>query len=82
MSGIPLAMRAVQVTNAVCAFAFRNDSGRTLQMARIHYYHGGRTDNDILPGLRPGQVLGGWAAFSVEDRCSNVSVQVYDASWR
>ena len=54
----------------------------TLVGARIKYIHGGRVDNDILPTLKPQQSLGGWTAFSVEDVCSKVEVQIYDEEWR
>ena len=76
-----LSMRSADSGEAGCAFAFRNDSNRTLTGAKIHYIHSGRVDNDILPALGPGQSLGGWTAFSVEDQCSNVRVQIYDETW-
>jgi hypothetical protein len=77
-----LSMRSVQTNSAGCAFAFRNNSTtRTMTGAKIHYIHSGRVDNDILPALRPQQSLGGWTAFSVDDQCSNVRVQIYDETW-
>jgi len=76
-----LSMRSAQ-SGSTCAFAFRNNStSQTLRGAKIRYIHSGRVDNDILPALGPQQSLGGWTAFSVEDRCSNVRVQIYDESW-
>jgi hypothetical protein len=77
-----LSMRSVQTNVAGCAFAFRNNStAQTLTGAKIHYIHSGRVDDDILPALRPQQSLGGWAAFSVDDKCSNTRVEVYDETW-
>jgi hypothetical protein len=78
-----LSMRSVQTNLAGCAFAFRNDSTTlTLEGAKIHYIHSGRVDDDILPALRPQQSLGGWTAFSVDDKCENVRVQIYDETWK
>ncbi len=77
-----LSMRSTDVNNDIgCAFAFRNDSNARLTGAKIHYIHSGRVDNDILPAMNPGEEIGGWTAFSVEDRCSNVRVQIYDETW-
>lgn len=82
VGGIPLSVRFVQVTPQTCALAFRNDSASQFNGARLSYFHSGRTDQDVLPAMGPGQSLGGWAAFSVQDSCGNIRVQVYQASWR
>jgi len=78
-----LSMRSGPAPSNGCAFAFRNDTtNMTLLGAKIRYIHSGRVDNDILPELGPQKSLGGWTAFSVEDQCQNVEVQVYDEQWR
>lgn len=79
--GVPMSFKYVQVTPDTCALAFRNDSGRRLAGARLRYIHNGSTDEDILPGLQPGESLGGWSAFSVNASCYQVEVQVYDLEW-
>jgi hypothetical protein len=77
-----ISMRSAQ-SGSTCAFAFRNNStSMTLLGAKIHYNHSGRVDNDIMVQMGPQQVVGGWTAYSVEDQCSNVYVQVYDEQWR
>jgi hypothetical protein len=77
-----LSMKSAQNGNT-CAFAFRNDStNMTLESAKIHYNHNGRVDNDIMVQMGPQQVVGGWTAYSVNDACSNVYVEVYDEVWR
>ncbi len=77
-----ISMRSAQ-SGSTCAFAFRNNStSMTLVSAKIHYNHSGRVDNDIMVQMGPQQVVGGWTAYSVEDQCSNVYVNVYDEEWR
>lgn len=82
MSGIPVSFRYVQVNSDTCALAFRNDSGIRLMGAKLEYIHDGRVDHDYLPGLNPGQALGGWTAFSFEGNCANSQVRIYDAQWQ
>jgi hypothetical protein len=82
VGGLPLSVRYVQVTPQTCALAFRNDSASYFNGARLSYFHSGMTDQDVLPSMGPGQSIGGWAAFSVQDFCGNIRVSVYQASWR
>lgn len=82
MSAGQFSMKSAQVNNSVCAFAFRNDTGMTLIGAQIKYMHSGRIDNDILPGLSPGPSVGEWSAFSVQDKCPNIEVEIYDVQWQ
>lgn len=81
LNGVPISFSSANI-RGFCAFRFRNDSDRRLSGGRIHFTHGGNVENDILIGMRPGQIHGGWAAYSVEDRCSNVEIQLYDLDWR
>jgi hypothetical protein len=77
-----LSVRTAQ-NGPTCAIAFRNNStSLTLVSAKIHYIHSGRTDNDIMVQMGPQQVVGGWTAYSVEDQCGNVEVEIYDQVWR
>lgn len=65
----------VRVNNTTYAWKFRNDGYNTIAYMKFNYSYidadSGqyRTDVDFLPGsLRPGAVIGGWAAFSANSR--------------
>lgn len=50
--------------NGGVTWEFRNDGATTITYMDYYYYDKAGTHYDALPGsLRPGQILGGWAAF-------------------
>ena len=72
----------VRVNNTTYAWKFRNDGYNTISYMKFNYSYidadSGRykTDVDFLPGsLRPGAVIGGWAAFSANTR-AQPSIQI------
>ena len=75
-------MRTAQSDAKTCAVSIRNDTGSVLLDAKIQYVHDGVVDNDILPGLKPGEVKGGWTAFSFNGICGNARIRIYDAKWQ
>jgi hypothetical protein len=85
-----------QVNPQNCTWDFKNTStSQTLQSMTFTYTHpaptkGGaynpydtKTDTDILPyPLKPGQVIGGWAAYLAPGSCTNVRINVTQREWK
>lgn len=77
----------VRVDNSTYAWKFRNDGYRTISYMKFTYSYFDansgqfRTDVDFLPGrLRPGDVVGGWAAFSANTR-SQPRIQLVEVNY-
>ena len=85
-----------QVNAQTCTWRFQNISYvTTLQSMTFTYTYpsptpGGaynpydtKTDKDVLPSpLGPGQMVGGWAAFSAPANCTTVRINVLDRQWK
>jgi hypothetical protein len=80
MDTIHLSFRYLQVNRGTCALAFRNDSSRRLVLARVQYVHDGRADDNILPGLDPGQSRSRKTSW-FRGRCTRADVHVYHEEW-
>jgi hypothetical protein len=84
-----LSIRFAQVNRTMCTWAFRNDSSRTLStfdflIDDINAETGQSEESpDLIPyTLRPGQSVGGWAAFSAEANCGTVRITSKQMQWK
>jgi hypothetical protein len=78
-----------QVNARTCTWRFKNLSEvSTIQSMTFAYtYLAGpnnwQTAKDVLPSpLGPGQMVGGWAAFSAPANCTTVRINVLDRQWQ
>ncbi len=63
--GAPVSVSFTQVNRDTWTWKFRNDGARPIVLLKFQYTDRDGTHADILPGdLQPGQVFGGWAAFT------------------
>jgi hypothetical protein len=84
-----ISIRFAQVNRTTCTWAFRNDSSRVLKTLRFRIddtnAETGQSEssNDLIPfSLRPGQSVGGWAAFTAEAACGNVRITGTEIEWQ
>jgi hypothetical protein len=85
-----------QVNPQNCTWDFKNTSvSQTLQSMNFTVTYpaptpGGaynpydtKTNKDLIPyPLKPGQVVGGWAAFLAPGSCANIRINVIQRQWR
>ena len=91
-----ISVRKTQVTKETCTWGFRNDdTSRTLAAMRFDFPYtplkqaGGynpydkTTNKDILPyPLKPGAVVGGWAAYTAPANCYYLTFTVTYREWK
>jgi hypothetical protein len=82
-----------QVNAQTCTWRFKNLSGvSTIQSMNFTITYpapgqGGvytqKTDKEVLPSpLGPGQMAGGWAAYTAPANCTTVRINILDRKWQ
>ena len=63
--GNEVSVSVTQVTHDTWTWKFRNDGSTTITHLDFTYTDSQGTHNDVMPvNLKPGEVFGGWAAFT------------------
>lgn len=74
--GNDVSVSVCQVSSDTWTWKFRNDGSTTITYMTFGYTDKDGDHPDILPGsLRPGAVIGGWAAFTASSRPTRIWIK-------